>query len=71
MKPDPGLKATREVRRKISGELANDPRRLVEYYMNYQRRFSHRLRWAPGTDQETNEAAEQADATDDAPREAP
>ena len=59
MTPDPGLKPTREVRSKISREFANDPGRLVEYYMNYQRRFLDRLRWAPGTDKEPNGAAEQ------------
>jgi hypothetical protein len=68
MKPDPGLEPTREVRKRISREHANDPRRLVEYYMEYQRRFSDRLRWARGTDQERREAAEHADSADDPPR---
>ena len=61
MKPDPGLKPTREVRSAISREHANEPRRLVEYYMDYQRRFADRLRWASGADEEPHEAAEQAD----------
>ena len=68
MKPDAGLEPTREVRKSISREHANDPRRLVEYYMEYQRRFSDRLRWARAPDQEQNEAAEHADPADDAPR---
>ena len=62
MKPDPGLEATREVRKRISREHDNDPRRLVEYYIEYQRRFSDRLRWAPGTAREPAEAAEQGAA---------
>ncbi|MEE8586798.1 MAG: hypothetical protein V3T83_18300 [Acidobacteriota bacterium] len=57
MKTDPGLEATREVRKRISREHGNDPRRLVEYYIEYQRRFSDRLRWAPGADEEPTKAA--------------
>ena len=63
MKPDPGLQPTRDIRQKISRELGNDPRRLVEYYMDYQRRFSDRLRPAPGTGQNRDQTAEQAEAT--------
>jgi len=48
MKTDPGLEPTREARTSISREHANDPRRLVEYYLEYQRRFADRLRWARG-----------------------
>ncbi len=68
MKPDPGLQPTRDIREKISRELGNDPRRLVEYYMDYQRQFGDRLRPAPATDQACDEAAEQADATNGASR---
>ena len=65
MKPDPGLQPTRDIRLKISHEFANDPRRLVEYYMAYQRRFGARLRPAPGAgSQVSEEAAEQPDAAD-------
>ena len=46
----------------ISREHDNDPRRLVENYIEYQRRFSNRLRWAPGTGQEPVEEAEQGAA---------
>ena len=67
MKHDPGLEPTREARRIISREHANDPRRLVEYYMEYQRRFSNRLRWARAPERESNEAAEHANPADDAP----
>ena len=62
MKHDPGLEATREVRTSISREHANDPRRLVEYYMEYQRRFADRLRWARAPGQEPKGAAERQDA---------
>ncbi|MBU1950797.1 MAG: hypothetical protein KJ927_18935 [Candidatus Eisenbacteria bacterium] len=58
MKPDPGLEPTRKVRKEISREHANDPRRVVEYYMEYQRRFSTRLRWAHGGKQEPSRAVE-------------
>jgi hypothetical protein len=64
MKPDPGLQPTRDIRLRISRDLGNDPRRLVEYYMDYQRRFADRLRPAPGTDHLRDEATEQADAMD-------
>ncbi len=48
MKPDPGLQPTRDIRVKISHELGNDPHRLVEYYMAYQRSLDSRSRPAPG-----------------------
>jgi hypothetical protein len=49
MKPDPGIQPTREVRTRISREHGNDLRRLGDYYMEYQRRFADRLRWAQET----------------------
>ncbi len=59
MKPDPGLQPTRNIRLKISREFGNDPRRLVEYYMAYQRKFGARLRPPPGRGREvSDEAAE-------------
>lgn len=60
MRTDPGLQATREVRQRISRELGNDPRRLVEYYMAYQRKFANRLRRPP----DHGGTAEHADAAD-------
>ena len=66
MKSDPALEPTRNVRTTISREHGNDPSRLVEYYMEYQRRFSDRLRWAPGAEQEPGVAAEATAATDGA-----
>jgi hypothetical protein len=59
MKPDPGLETTREVRTQISREHGNDPRRLVAYYMEYQQRFTDRLRWASGHDRARKQAGEQ------------
>jgi hypothetical protein len=64
MKGDPGLQATRAIREKISREHGNDARRLVEHYMDYQRRFADRLRWAPGTGAEPEETAEDAAVSD-------
>ena len=67
MGTDLGLQPTRDIRKKISREFGNDPRRLVEYYMEYQRRFSDRLRLPPDADQHGEKAAEQADAADRPP----
>ena len=39
-----GLETTREVRTRISREHGNDPRRLGAYYLEYQQRFTDRLR---------------------------
>lgn len=60
MQPDPGLQPTREVRERISRDFGNDPRRLIEYYMEYQHRFANRLRLPPHHER----TAEQADAAD-------
>lgn len=64
MKPDPGLQPTRDVRTKISREHDNDPQRLVEYYMEYQRRFADRLRWAPPAEGLPRKTGEQGDPAD-------
>ena len=64
MKPDPGLEATRAIREKISREHGNDARRLVEHYIEYQRRFAPRLRWSPGAEQEPKDATEDSSASD-------
>lgn len=60
MRSDPGLQPTREVRKRISRGLGNDPRRLVEYYMEYQRKLADRLRPPP----HRVGAAERADVAD-------
>ncbi|MBM4025943.1 MAG: hypothetical protein FJ280_11140 [Planctomycetes bacterium] len=57
MKPDPGLKPTRDIRVKISREFGNDPRRLVEYYLAYQRKFGTRLRPAHGRSRQVSDEA--------------
>ena len=44
MKTDPGLQPTRDIRERISRDHGNDPRRLVEYYVEFQRPFAARLR---------------------------
>jgi len=64
MSTDRGLEATRAIREKISRELDNDPRRLVEYYIRYQERFADRLRRAPGSGQGSAAPAEEADSPD-------
>ena len=62
--PDPGLEATRAVREKISREHGNDPKHLVEYYIEHQRRFAGRLRWSRGAEQEPDDATEDAAVPD-------
>lgn len=68
MDPDPGLEPTRSIREKISREHGNDPRRLVEHYIEYQKQFADRLRWAPGSEAEPDRDAEHAAAADGAAR---
>lgn len=60
MKTEQGLQPTRDIREQISREHGNDPRRLVGYSMEFQRRFAERLR--PPSRREG--AAERADAAD-------
>lgn len=40
---DEGIRAVREVREKISSEFGNDPEKLVEHYMEQQKRHRDRL----------------------------
>jgi len=47
MSTDPGLETTRSIREAISREHGNDPRRLIEYYLQYQTKFAGRLRASP------------------------
>ncbi|MBI4614222.1 MAG: hypothetical protein HY720_11475 [Planctomycetes bacterium] len=68
MVPDTGLEATRAVRKKISREHGNDPRRLIEHYMEYQQQFGGRLRWATGSDEGPAPQAESSAPADGAPR---
>jgi hypothetical protein len=59
MSTDRGLEATRAIRKKISHEHGNDPRRLVEYYLTYQARFADHLRRGLISDRGLGESAEQ------------
>jgi hypothetical protein len=45
---DEGIRAVRDVRKKISAEFDNDPQRLVEHYMAVQEKHRDRL-LGPGT----------------------
>lgn len=40
---DEGTQAVRDIRKKISAECANDPRKLVAHYMKEQERYRERL----------------------------
>lgn len=40
---DEGIQAVRDVRKEISAEYANDPKRLVEHYVKEQERYRERL----------------------------
>ena len=45
MRPDPVIDEIRRVRHQISAEHDHDPRKLVEHYIEYQKRFGDRLVW--------------------------
>ena len=55
MKTDPAIERTRAARRGISARVADDPAKLVEYYIEMQKRFGARLRRGPTDGQESNE----------------
>lgn len=40
---DEGIQAVRDVRKKISAEFDNDPKKLVEHYMVEQEKYHNRL----------------------------
>lgn len=58
MKPDPGLEPTRTARSRISHDVDHDPEKLLRHYLEYQKRFAHRLRRGPSQDE--GEAAQGA-----------
>lgn len=58
MNVDSGIKATRAIREAISREHGNDPRRLISYYMEYQKRFAGRLRYGPGPGEPEDDPAQ-------------
>jgi hypothetical protein len=43
MKDDPAILAVREVRHRISASVDHDPRKLVEYYRQLQKRHRERV----------------------------
>ena len=71
MKTDPAITRTRDARQDISASAGHDPVRIVEYYIEMQKRFAGRLRLGPGDGLETANMAEHqlaADAQKDARR---
>jgi len=70
MRTDPAIERTRDARRRISAGVADDPAKLVEYYIEMQKRFGARIRRGPSDSHEGDEGpAEQglpADARKDA-----
>jgi hypothetical protein len=43
MKDDPTIEQIREIRRRISAMCDHNPRKLVEYYMEFQKKYQNRL----------------------------
>jgi len=70
MKTDPAIEQTRDARRLISAGVADDPTKLVEYYIEMQKRFGARLRRRAADDpdggRDTAEQCLPADARRDA-----
>ena len=57
---DEGIQAVRDVRKEISAECENDPKKLVDHYVAVQERYRERLLRPV--------AAQQTGATDEASR---
>ncbi len=71
MKTDPAIRRTRDARRDISARAGDDPVKIVEYYIQMQKRFAARLRPGPGDGREDGGIDEHqlaADAQKDARR---
>ena len=64
MKTDPAIRRTRDARREVSASLDDDPAKIVEYYIEMQKRFAERLRFGPGDAQQGGGLAEPAAGTD-------
>jgi hypothetical protein len=47
MRPDPAIEIVRRVREEISDDVGHDPAKLIERYLELQKRFSDRLQRAP------------------------
>jgi hypothetical protein len=63
MSIDPAIETVRVARRRISQEHANDPARLLEHYVELQKKFAARL--IHGPEEPTEEAAQQRLAPDE------
>jgi len=58
MKDDPTIDAIRRARHQISASVGHDPRKLVEYYQEFQKQFADRLRgFKPPKSANTDESA--------------
>jgi hypothetical protein len=64
MKTDPAIRRIRDARRGISAGVDDDPVKIVEYYIEMQKRFAERLRRGPGDAREDGGSAEPAAGTD-------
>ena len=60
MKDDPTISRIRKARHEISKRFKHDPRKIVEYYMELQKRDQHRLLTLP----ETKDDKMQSNASD-------
>lgn len=69
MKTDPAISKTRDARRAISASVGDDPVKIVEYYIQMQKKFAARLRSGPADALEDGEMTEHQLAAD-APKEA-
>jgi len=47
MKTDPTVDRIRQIRHEISEECDHDPKKLIEYYMKYQKKYKGRLITSP------------------------
>jgi hypothetical protein len=63
MKTDPAIKRTRDARRGISASVDDDPVKIVEYYIEMQKRFVPRLRPGPADAREGGGLAKPAAGT--------
>ena len=43
MRPDPPIDEIREIRHQISHKFNNDPKKIVEYYIQFQKKYQDRL----------------------------
>ena len=63
MSTDPAIETVRAARRKISREHDDDPARLLEHYVELQKKFAAKL--IHGPEEPTEEAAQQRLAPDE------